>query len=560
MSSFKVKVLSSLNCYLLQVDESTILLDCGWNENLDVDELGELKSVVKQIDTVLISHGDISHMGAYAYAVKMGLDCPCYGTTPTHDLGGTMLSDIIKSQRENQDFQLFTAADVDSAMSKWQILRYSQPFSLQDKCQGIVITAFGAGHSIGGTLWRIKKDSENVIYSIDYNLRKERHLNGSVLVTNDSLSKPSLLITDAQNTLYPIPPARKERDKSLISTIKDTLQSQGNVLIPVDSTTRVLELIYLLDQQWAFDKIPHHLVFLSHESIKTVNFARSMLEWMGDGISQAFAARELPFDLKNLKILTSMAEFDSLKGPKVVLASSPGLMFGFSRELFIQWSSDPKNTIILPDKGYGNSLSRKLYEMWDEKSPKETQVREPVPIELDQEIEWGVRVPLDGEELIAFQEEESKRNVLEDAARQKTVDSDSDMSDAEEDVEEAEFSQSFDIFLKAQKIKDADAGFFKQQQAFKMFPIYEVRHKIDDYGELIDLADFKKFETKPLQQVEMEIDEPKLEAPKEKPCKYIQQNLSVQSRCKVHYIDFEGRSDSKTVKNIIEHVLPKRLV
>ena len=46
--------------------------------------------------------------------------------------------------------------------------------SLQGKCQGIVVTPFAAGHSIGGTMWKIRKDSENIIYTVDYNHRKER--------------------------------------------------------------------------------------------------------------------------------------------------------------------------------------------------------------------------------------------------------------------------------------------------------------------------------------------------------------------------------------------------
>jgi cleavage and polyadenylation specificity factor subunit 2 len=173
-------------------------------------------------------------------------------------------------------------------MSKMTLLRYSQPFSLQGKCQGIIITPFGAGHTIGGTIWRIRKHTEDIVYTVDFNHRKERHLNGSVLVSTDGLNRPSLLITDAFNINAPVPPPRKDRDNELISTIISTLEGGGNVLIPIESTTRVLELAYLLDQHWAFNRIQFNLLFLTTQSLKTINLARSMLEWMGDGISQAF--------------------------------------------------------------------------------------------------------------------------------------------------------------------------------------------------------------------------------------------------------------------------------
>jgi Cft2 family RNA processing exonuclease len=36
-----------------------------------------------------------------------------------------------------------------------------------------------AGHMLGGALWRITKmGDEEIVYAVDFNLRKERHLNG----------------------------------------------------------------------------------------------------------------------------------------------------------------------------------------------------------------------------------------------------------------------------------------------------------------------------------------------------------------------------------------------
>lgn len=43
----------------------------------------------------------------------------------------------------------------------------------------IKITALPAGHMIGGAMWRITRhDEEDIIYAVDYNHKKERHLNG----------------------------------------------------------------------------------------------------------------------------------------------------------------------------------------------------------------------------------------------------------------------------------------------------------------------------------------------------------------------------------------------
>jgi cleavage and polyadenylation specificity factor subunit 2 len=267
------------------------------------------------------------------------------------------------------------------------LLRFSQPFALQGKCQGIVVTPFGAGHSIGGTVWKIKKDSENILYTVDYNHRKERHLNGSVLISSDALLKPTLLITDAYNALEPSPPPRKERDRALIATIMSVLDGNGNVLIPVENATRVLELAYLLDQHWAFNRVTHHLALFSHQSQNIITLARSMLEWMGDGISEAFAARELPFDFRYLKTISSIVELENLVGPKVILTTSPGMEFGYSKHLFMEWATDPLNMVILPDRGYPGTLTRKLYDFWSEHASTASPLREPVETDFDLPME-----------------------------------------------------------------------------------------------------------------------------------------------------------------------------
>ena len=56
---------------------------------------------------------------------------------------------------------------------------------------------------LGGAVWKVHKEAEDVGYTVDYNHRKEKHLNGTAL---EALNRPSLLITDALIARAP-PPA-----------------------------------------------------------------------------------------------------------------------------------------------------------------------------------------------------------------------------------------------------------------------------------------------------------------------------------------------------------------
>ena len=411
-----------------------------------------------------------------------------------------------------------------------------------------------------------------------------------------------VLILDAPANVAPAAP-RRIRDSHITSLLTDA-QKRGNVLIPITSTTRILELSYLLDQYFAFNKLSN-LYFLSNQSRKTLVQARSMLEWMGDGVSQsqmgAGVGDKLPFDFSTLKCVQSIDEIDLGSGC-VVLASCESLDHGFSRELFqrfiiflirFRWASNPNNTVILPERGPSGSLARRLYDYWDAVSAEAqspNDCRNPVladlflPMEvffrLKQIIE---RVALEGEELELHLAEEAARLDVANVEIA-TVDADMNDSDSEDDLEMADtqglkleqselhgdtiYHHSYDIFVK--ETDGTSTGFFKQFQNYTMFPVHEVQSRIDDYGEIIDLEFYRKFAEKvpeTTKDVLMDVgSEPALVAEYEfndivtYPFKYTTRELNLHVACQLHYIDFSGRSDHKSVVNIIQHISPKRLV
>ena len=65
-------------------------------------------------------------------------------------------------------------------------------------------------------MWKIVKDGEeDIVYAVDFNHKRERHLNGCDL---DKISRPSLLITDGYNAKLK-QMRRAARDELLMSNI-----------------------------------------------------------------------------------------------------------------------------------------------------------------------------------------------------------------------------------------------------------------------------------------------------------------------------------------------------
>ncbi len=84
------------------------------------------------------------------------------------------------------------------------------------KGEGIVITPLSAGHMIGGAIWKIPKDGEeDIVYAVDFNHKKEQHLNGCDI---EKIQRPSLLITDAYNAKQK-QQRRRVRDEQLMTNI-----------------------------------------------------------------------------------------------------------------------------------------------------------------------------------------------------------------------------------------------------------------------------------------------------------------------------------------------------
>lgn len=94
------------------------------------------------------------------------------------------------------------------------------------KCQGLTITPFNAGHTLGGTIWKIRSPSAGtIVYAVNMNHMKERHLDGTILMRQaaggvyEPLARPDLLITDADRAAV-LTSRRKDRDAALIGMWK----------------------------------------------------------------------------------------------------------------------------------------------------------------------------------------------------------------------------------------------------------------------------------------------------------------------------------------------------
>lgn len=522
-------------CSLLCIDKFTILLDCGWNDAFDETLLAPLKQVISQIDAVLISYPDLAHMGALPYAVaKLGLSAPIYCTLPVYRMGEMFLYEAYQT-RQAYNFTAFNLDDIDLAFKdndNLTRLKYSQDEKLRDKGEGIVITPEPAGHMVGGTIWKIKKETEDIIYAVDYNHKKERHLENSSLKSFDV--RPTVLITDASTLsddyIHKSMP-RTDCDRKLIGMVKETMRNGGNVLMPVDAAGRLLELSLLLHTFWEMSKFgtgTYSLLILSTMGYYVIKEARTQIEWMSKKLNDATLTKgDNPFTFKNLTLCHDLKDLRMHKDkPFLCLATSHTMRSGFSQEVFRMLAGDPKNLVIFTQRAEAGTLAHKL-------------MQTPTPRAVS--FIRHEQVDLSKEEVAKYLQERKQQREQKQLEESNAVELLSDMDDDDDDD------------------NDVTLTHFQPTHIFPMFAFLEEKRVTDVYGELINNEEYRG-DKEVVKSAKMEDDIAALDDMEEIPKKNIDVRETLDVRCRVEFIDYEGRSDRESVIKILARLQPRKLI
>lgn len=560
----------SPSCYLLEIDQFRCLLDCGWDEKFSQSIVDEIGKHFRSLHAILLNYPDPAHVGALPYLIRHhGIPCPIYATRPVTQMGQMFMTDLLLSRLNNQEFDLYALEDIKRAFENEKIvhLNFNQTFHLEGQGAGLSITPLAAGHMVGGTIWKIVKDNEeDIVYAVDYNHKKERHLNGCVL---DTITRPSLLITDSYNALNH-QGRMKERDQKFIGTILETLRGGGNILIACDTAGRVLEIAYMLDHIWRNKDTglaAYSLALVNNVAVRMIDVTMSTIEWMSDNILREFdASRDNPFKFKHLQVKQHILELEHLPQPITVLATQPDLESGFAKDLFALWSQDPRNSIIFTQRPSPGTLGHQVLN---------------TPSRVIQ-VEIWQRIELIGDELEEYMKKEEEKRQLELIESQKALaitDNDSDIESLDEDPAHAKKiiahkPSKHDLMMTDEHQRGT--VFFKQaRKTFPMFPAPE-EHKLkfDDYGEEIDPQDYVlihkmqgsnkvlEVEDNKENQAQKQPDgssQQKIE-PVVKPTKCVSIVATLHVQAKLHLFDFEGRSDGESVKNLVSQMKPRRLI
>ena len=324
---------------LIIIDEVHILLDCGWN---GIDSLPRYLPYLPSLRYLLISNPTLEYVGALPYLCKHpDFKAQIYISFPVQKMSQMVLYDHYFSTSHKE----FTLDDINTAWEKIITLKHSQKVHIKEK--GLVFTPYRAGNNIGGAAWRITHNMQDIYYMPCFSPHPVKHIQGLDFA---SLQSPAVMIMDGNYSQEV-----QHNTDELCERIRDTLTRGGSVLIPVDPSGSVLEILLSLEHYWEVNEAEmggFSLAFLGHVSSSTVEFAKSYLEWMNEEIFSKFeGARDNPFSFKFVKTVQSIEEIQS--SPVCILATPCDMSYGFSRKLFFMLANNPLNTVLVLQRPCG---------------------------------------------------------------------------------------------------------------------------------------------------------------------------------------------------------------
>ena len=258
--------------YLLDTEDSKILVDCGLFQGLKELRQRNWESFPidpKTIDTVILTHAHIDHVGYLPKLYKEGFRGPVICTAATKDLAKIMLLDAAKLQEEEADYAhkkgfskhekplpLYTIQDVDDLLPYLEGYRYNQRVKISDK---IAVKFHDAGHILGSAITEIylqgDKMRKKIVFSGDLGRYNKPILrNPSVIKEADYLFVESTYGNKENIAVDPM--------EQLATVINEAFDKNGCLLIPAFAVGRTQSLLFYIRKLIELKKIPSVPVYV----------------------------------------------------------------------------------------------------------------------------------------------------------------------------------------------------------------------------------------------------------------------------------------------------------
>lgn len=352
--------------FFLELDDVSILLDCGWDEDFSSEYLEKLLPFARRADAVLLSSPHMNACGALPFVLRqLKPQALVYSASSTSKVGlHGLLHPFLYRFPNNASFSVGDEnfeLTVDSIYSAFRSVR--EPFGgkvvISARNSPVECLTHFASRMLGGYSWTIKYQIDELLYCPDYSTRLSYCLKKFSIP-----STPNILLIESFSAERKESTTRKKYEEHLdllFKEIQHTLRSGSDVLIPVDVPGRgieVLNIIVHLLQEKGGDK--YKIVLASIQAQELLDKAATMTEAFQDGVILSESGL-----FSSVVPCKNAIDVQEVGGPKICIADGATMNFGLSAELlsvFLRRNADGgKNLIVFTECPPSNSNAFKVY-------------------------------------------------------------------------------------------------------------------------------------------------------------------------------------------------------
>ncbi len=325
------------SCYLVESEKYKFLVDCGMFQGPEVEDRNfeKFRFDPRQIDFIILTHTHIDHSGLLPKLFREGFKGEIYMTLPTSHLAELLLLDAAKIQefKQRDEFKnrflranegesgamLYDTRDSLAAINSFRTVRLEQETEIRE---GVKATYMNSGHILGAASVVLEVENTRILFSGDIGHR------GQELVAHFDIDKKLSVDYVVMESLYggQIHKDRRETETELVDAINNTLQRNGNVMIPAFAVERTQELLYIIKKAKDKRLIGENVqVFLdSPLGIGATQIYTQNKDSLSKMVQQTFASGDNPFSFPGMKTIRSHKQSLNIwrKGSCIIIAGS----------------------------------------------------------------------------------------------------------------------------------------------------------------------------------------------------------------------------------------------
>ncbi|HOL36164.1 MAG TPA: MBL fold metallo-hydrolase, partial [bacterium] len=252
---------------------------------------------------------------------------------------------------------LYTQDDAYNVFELFREIPCNQEFEVAD---GYSLTCHNAGHILGSAIFEFqnKTTGKNLVFTGDLG-RPNRPL----LPEPERLSKIDYLVMESTYGDR-VHESDEITYKTVASTITETAEKSGNIVVPSFAIERTQELLYCLKKLLSEDRIPHLMTFIdSPMAIKVTEVFKRYPEFLRESLKKMAKENNSPFEMELLQPTETVEQSKSInhvKGSVIIIAGSGMCTGGRIKHHLVTNISRPESTIMFVGYQATGTLGREI--------------------------------------------------------------------------------------------------------------------------------------------------------------------------------------------------------